>query len=251
MKVLINGQLIEYKKEGGGNAILLLHGWGASLQTFDQLAAFLVGKGYAVYRFDFPGFGASPVPAGDWSVSDYAELTAGFIKKFSLKSVVMMGHSFGGRVIIKGVADGVLSPKKVVLMGSAGVKPRSSLKKTGITVLAKTGKAVTALPGMKGIQAGLRKKLYAATGSSDYLMAGPMKKIFLNTINEDLSLYFEKLTAKTLLIWGHDDSETPVEDGKAMQAAMSHSRLVVIPGAGHFVYVDAPGDVFREIGAFL
>jgi len=58
MKVLVNNQLIEYKDEGSGRVVLLLHGWGTNLATFDQLAGHLAKK-FRVIRFDFPGFGQS------------------------------------------------------------------------------------------------------------------------------------------------------------------------------------------------
>jgi pimeloyl-ACP methyl ester carboxylesterase len=252
MKVLVNGQLIEYRKEGGGPAVLLLHGWGATLGTFDQLATHLVGTGHTVYRFDFPGFGASPQPETAWSVGEYVELTAAFIKKMKPKKLkAVVGHSFGGRVIIKGVATGALNPEQVVLMAAAGIRPRPTFKKAAFTAIAKTGKAVTALPGLAGVRQKLQKKLYAAAGSSDYLQAGAMQHIFLNTIKEDLTEYLDDITRPTLLVWGEHDTETPLSDGKVMQQRIADAELVVVPQAGHFVYDDDFGASIAAIDRFL
>lgn len=252
MKVLVNGQLIEYKQEGRGKAVLLLHGWGTSLASFDQLAAHLVEKGFRVFRFDFPGFGSSPVPTNDWSVGDYVSLTAAFVKKMKITDLhAVMGHSFGGRVIIKGVATGELQPKKVVLMGAAGIKPKQTAKKAAFQVLAKTGKAVTSLPGLAGVRRKLQASLYAAAGSTDYLLSGPMKQIFLNTINEDLQQYLPKIKQPALLVWGEHDTETPLQDGKIMHAQLPTSELVVIPAAGHFAFDDDFGGVAKAIDGFI
>ena len=240
MKVLVHGQLIEYKKEGKGSPVLLLHGWGSSLATFDELAAYFVKKKHTVYRFDFPGFGGSPAPATAWSVGDYVAITQAFIAKMKLKHIdVIAGHSFGGRVIIKGVATGALDAHRLVLMGAAGIKPRRSAKKLAITIVAKVGKAALSLPGLGSVREKMRGTLYAAAGSTDYLQAGAMQQIFLNTIREDLRHYLPEVAIPTTLIWGENDTETPVRDGEIMQREMQQADLHVISEAGHFVYADA------------
>lgn len=251
MKVLINGQLVEYKKEGAGRAVLLLHGWGASLGTFDQLAAHLVKTGHTVYRFDFPGFGASPTPARAWSVGDYAILTAAFIKKLKImKLTAMFGHSFGGRVIIKATATGIVEPEKLVLMGAAGIKPPTSARKHAYAVVAKAGKVATALPAMSKVRESLRGALYRSAGSTDYLLAGAMKDTFVKTINEDLAGYLPHIKTPTLLVWGEHDTETPLADGRRMQQELQHAELVVLPGAGHFVYSDDVAGTHTAIDRF-
>lgn len=248
MKVLVHGQLIEYKKEGAGPAVLLLHGWGSSLSTFDQLAAYFVKKKYTVYRFDFPGFGGSPAPTEAWGVSDFVALTGAFVKKMKIPRLsILGGHSFGGRVIIKGVATEALAANRLVLMGAAGVKPQRTAKKVLFGVVAKVGKAATALPGLSGVREKLRTTLYSAAGSTDYLLAGSMQATFLKTIHEDLTHYFPDIQTPTTLIWGEHDTETPVADGKRMQAEFQHAELTVVPGAGHFVHEDNLGAVIGAI----
>lgn len=252
MKVLVNGQLIEYKQEGGGKAVLLLHGWETSLASFDKVAAHLVKKGYQVTRFDFPGFGGSPVPATDWSVGDYVALTAAFVQKMKITHLyAVMGHSFGGRVIIKGVGTGALQPEKVVLMGAAGIKPKKTAKKVAFQAIAKTGKAVTSLPGLAGVRRTLQASLYAVAGSTDYLQSGPLKQIFLNTINEDLQQYLPNMQQPALLVWGEHDTETPLKDGKKMHDQLPNSQLMVVPGAGHFSFDDDLGAVMAAVDGFL
>ena len=248
MKVLVNGQLIEYKKEGEGPAVLLLHGWGSSLATFDGLSAYFVKKGYTVWRFDFPGFGGSPAPEQAWEVSDFVNLTAAFIEKMKLSHIELLGgHSFGGRVIMKGIATKVLKARQLLLMGAAGVKPKRTLKKASFGLLAKIGKAVTALPGLGGLRERLRARLYAAAGSTDYLMAGPMQGTFIKTINEDLTPYFSDILIPTTLVWGEHDTDTPVADAKLMKAAFANAQLTIVPGAGHFVHEDSLGMVIGAL----
>lgn len=251
MKILVEGQLLEYKDEGKGRVVVLLHGWGASLATFDELSKNLATR-FRVIRFDFPGFGASPKPADSWGVGEYATLLGALIKKLKIDDVyAVIGHSFGGRVIIKGKDMGVLKPEKVVLIGSAGVKPERTARKALFGVVAKSGKALTAIPGLKALRPALRKRLYGVAGSTDYLAAQNMRQIFLNTINEDLLPLVHSITQPALLIWGEDDHETPVGDAQKIVKELSDARLMVIPGAGHFVYLDDPAAVNKELAVFL
>ena len=250
MKVVVDGQLLEYADEGTGPVILLLHGWGTDHKSFQGLSAVLAAH-YRVVRLDFPGFGSSPKPTKDWTVGDYATCVGAFIKKLDLSLHAVIGHSFGGRVIIKGIATGAFTAEKVVLMGSAGVKPAASMRKQAFKIVAKTGKAVTSPPGVHKLQGKLRQRLYESAGSTDYLRAGAMQQIFLNTVNEDLLPLVGANTRPTLLLWGSDDSETPLADAQKIKAQLSNATLVVIPHAEHFVYLDQPVVVQRELERFL
>jgi len=251
MKVLVNGQLIEYKDEGKGRVIVLLHGWGDQLSTFDEIAKHLVKK-YRVIRLDFPGFGGSPKPLDNWNVGTFATLTSQFLKKLEVNDVyAVIGHSFGGRVIIKSVAENLMNPQRVVLIGAAGVKPHQSRKKAVYRVVAKVGKFVTSLPGLRGTRQALRKKLYESAGATDYLNAEGMQHTFRNTVNEDLLPYVHLMTQPTLLIWGEHDDQTPVADAYAMTNELNDSELVVVEEAGHFVYRENAPLVIQEIDGFL
>lgn len=252
MKILVNGQLVEYKKQGSGRPVLLLHGWGPNLTTFDDLSKHLADRGYEVYRLDFPGFGGSPAPRDVWSVAEYTALTAAFIEKLKLAPLAaVFGHSFGGRVITKGLATKAFAADQFVLMGAAGIKPPKTLKKSAYKAVAKVGKAATSLPGLGPIREKLRTRLYSAAGSTDYLNAGVLKPIFLKTINEDLGHHLKDVAQPGLLIWGDKDLETPLADGQRMQKEMQNAQLVVSEGSGHFVYLDDPKTTYDAIDGFL
>ncbi len=251
MNIVIEGQLINYSDEGKGKVVVLLHGWGQTKKNFDTLATYL-SKKFRVIRFDFPGFGSSPQPQADWKIKDYSHMTAELLKKLKIKTVHgIIGHSFGGRVIIKGFSTKALTAERVVMIGAAGPKPSIKFKKVIFKAIAKTGKAVTALPGLQALRPALRSRLYKAAGSTDYLDAQSMQKIFLNTINEDLLPEAASITAPVLMIWGENDTEVPLRDAERMKEQLGHATLIVVPGAGHFVHNDEPSIVEAEIGAFL
>ncbi len=251
MQIMVNGQLVQYKDEGKGLVIVMLHGWGSNLSTFNALSGHLT-KYFRVIRIDFPGFGSSSKPDDNWGVGEYAKLVSECIEKLKLGDIyAFIGHSFGGRVIIKGIANKYLHSNKIVLIGTAGVKPAESVKKVVYKSIAKAGKVVTLFPGLKSLRPALRKKLYGAAGSTDYLNAGVMQQIFLNTINEDLLPDVHHVTQPTLLIWGENDSETPLADAQRIMHELPNGKLRVVPGAGHFVYSDNNAAVTKELDIFL
>ncbi len=113
MKVIVDNIAIESVDSGEGPVILMLHGWKDSLNTFDKLVPLL--PGYRVIRLDMPGFGASDAPRNAWGVGEYVDFVKAFIEKLNISPEIIVGHSFGGRIAIKGVGTGVLKPKMLVL----------------------------------------------------------------------------------------------------------------------------------------
>jgi pimeloyl-ACP methyl ester carboxylesterase len=251
MQVLVNGQLVSYADEGKGRVLVLLHGWGAQRSTFDSMAKAL-SVHYRVIRLDFPGFGNSPRPADTWGVGEYATLTAAFLKKLGIERVyALLGHSFGGRVIIKGAATGLLHADKIVFLNAAGPRSKDGTRRTVFKIAAKSGKLVTKAPGLRGLRRILQKKLYRAAGATDYLDAGAMKSIFINTVNEDLTPLLGKVSSEVLLLWGEHDQDVPVQTAELMHKLLPRATLAVLPGAGHFVYLDQPIETLRRIEEFL
>ena len=249
--IIVNNQLVNYQDVGSGRVILLLHGWGSSLNIFSELSKSISDK-YRVISIDFPGFGQSPRPNADWHVEDFSKLLASFLNKLDIEDLyAVIGHSFGGRVIIKGIKLKQINPEKVILMGSAGVKPKNNHRKHLLSFFVKIGKAITSLPIANKIQPKLRNKLYRLIGNVDYLESREMKQTFLNVIAEDLSNDAESIKQQTLLIWGEDDAETPISDGKLLLKKILNSEIISIPNAGHYVFVDEPVIVLEIILKFL
>ncbi len=251
MKVIIGGLATEYREEGQGPAILMLPGWMNAVSNFDALAARLRGR-YRVVRLDLPGFarGGTEAPPAAWGVSEYARFVAAFVEKIGLTDYTLLGHSFGGRVTIKGVAEGTLHPKKVILLSSAGIAKHRTLRNQLITLCAKIIKLFLYLPPFIFWRTALRRKLYRMLGS-DYFAAGALSAVYLKVIREDLRECAKKLSVPALLVWGSNDTMTPLEDGKLFAALIPGARLEVFEGVGHSPHVDRPAEVAARIEAFV
>ncbi len=249
MKIIVDKLATEYRDEGKGKTILLLHGWMDSLQTFDSIVKELVTD-YRVVRLDMPGFGGTEAPEATWGISDYVAFVRDFLIKTKLEPEAILGHSFGGRVAIKGIATGELETKKLILVASAGIAKGKSLRNIVITVAAKVFGLLTYIPPFVFYRDSLKRRLYKAIGS-DYLDTGVLRDTFLKTIREDLQEAASQIQLPALLIWGENDTSTPKEDGEKLAKLITKSRLVVIPGATHFVHQEKATEVAEAIKEFL
>ncbi len=249
MQVVIDSLLTNYQRQGKGKLVLLIHGWADSLNTFSGLQTELA-KSYEVISVDLPGFGASQIPPFAWRLDDYARFLHSFINKVADGDVfAIVGHSNGGALALRAIATGELKPKKLVLLDSAGIRPKKTLKLTALKVVAKTGKAATVwLPEAK--RQNLRKKLYGVAGS-DMLAAPHMQETFKATVRQDIGEDASKLQLPTLLIYGSDDKATPVSYGQKLARLIQGSKLDILTGAGHFVHHDQLAAVQTKIEEFL
>lgn len=249
MKIIIQDIATEYRDEGSGPVMLLLHGWQDSNRTFDALASHLSQK-WRVIRIDLPGFGQTEMPPTAWSIDDYARFVAALIGKLNLRITVLISHSFGGRIAIKGIAEKYLRADKMVLIGSAGVTPRKSIRNTFFAMAAVVGRAATMIPPFIFWREKIRQKLYRLIGS-DYANAGALRDTFVRIIAEDLSTQARILDIPTLLIWGENDTEIPLTDGQRLASLIHGSALHVLKNAGHFVHQEKPQEVAQIIQEFL
>lgn len=254
MQKTVDGLKINYILQGEGELVVLLHGWGANITLFDNLINLLSTK-YRVLAMDMPGFGGSDEPKEVWDVERYAEFVRDFVKDFAEnEDVTFLGHSFGGRVIFKLNAQKNLPFKirRLILVDAAGVKPKKTFKqkiKQAIYKLTKkilTSKLFTRL--FPNAMDNLRKK----NGSADYLAASPMmRQILVKVVNEDLTHLFPLVTVPTLLIWGRNDTATPVSDAELMEKQMKDAGLVVLENCGHFSFLEQQYTFNRVISSFM
>ena len=136
MKIIVQNLATEYLDEGTGEVVLFLHGWQDNLHTFDSLVS-LLPPTLRIIRLDLPGFGKSEVPKETWDLNNYVQFVKDFIQKLDIKVYAFIGHSFGGRIVIKGEATKNLQAQKIILIGSGitlheCLKAHEELKKKNI-----------------------------------------------------------------------------------------------------------------------
>ena len=252
METVVKELKVHYEVAGQGETVLLLHGWGSSMEPYRPLMALLQQK-YTVIALDLPGFGKTEEPKAPMNVDDYVDFVLEFLKMFPVEKLSLVGHSFGGRVIIK-MANRPLpfTIPKIVLIDSAGIKPQPSGKKTTKQTVYKMGKWFATRKLIARCFPGLLEKLRVTFGSADYAAASPMmRQCLVRVVNEDLSHLLPGITPPTLLVWGENDTATPLEDAKTIEKLIPDAGLCVLSGAGHFSYLDRPGDFGVIANKFL
>ncbi len=251
MKIKINKLNINYIIEGEGPPILFLHGWGSSLSAFTHIIKEF-SNSFRCVAVDLPGFGESDLPAVPFNLQSYADFTVEFMKALDIKDPIMVGHSNGGRIIIRLLAEKKVNSKKIVLIDSAGIKPKKSLKSKVKLVTFKTVKRVLTLPLLKNYTVKVLQEARNYFGSADYNSASlVMRQTLVNIVNEDLIDSLPKIKASTLLIWGENDTATPLSDGKTMEKLIPDAGLCVVTGTGHFSFIERPSYVNTILASFL
>ncbi|MCL2598678.1 MAG: alpha/beta hydrolase [Firmicutes bacterium] len=216
---------------GTKTPIVFLHGWGGDASNFLPCAQHLQKCGHTTICIDLWGFGDSPLPPEHYGIFDYAQDVANLLDKIGYLEYYIVGHSFGGRIAILLCGDKSLAKNfvigKVVLVDSAGIKPRRGVKYRCKVALYK-----------------LKKKWgwdISKDGSSDY-QALPIsfRPVFVRVVNTHLNQYVPNIQASTLLVWGGKDRDTPLWMAKYLQKKIKDSGLVVFEDAGHWSFVHKP-----------
>ena len=232
--------------QGIGEPVVVLHGWGSSRDVMKPVIDRLAQR-FNVISLDFPGFGASQPPPFAWGVPEYAKMTVQLLDKMGLEKPVMLGHSFGGRVIIYAVGELLYEASRLVLVDSAGIKQPIQNKKSGFSTAKKLAKLLPQKQ-REAVLDGARQKY----GSADYLAAeGVMREILVKTVNLDLAALLPKIENETLLIWGENDTATPLSDGVKMSVLLPNGKIEVLKSAAHYSFLDAPKDFFEVLDAWL
>ena len=252
MIININDYNINYIDEGSGEAVLLLHGWGSDLKSFAALISLLKTK-YRVLAIDYPGFGESDKLKTSFCVDDYCNIVVEFLKKLSIEKVILVGHSYGGRIILKlnNRNDLPFVIEKNVLIDAAGIIDKKDIVvKIKIVIYKLFKKIFISLPISSEKKDELVMKLRKKLGSSDYGIASKvMQETLVKSVNEDLTYCLDNMK-ESLIIWGDRDTATPMWMAKLMEEKINNSGLVVLKG-GHFSYIDDPNTFSRVIISYF
>lgn len=250
----VEGIRINYADVGEGKeCVLFLHGWGANITLFDQAISFL-SPHFRVIAPDLPGFGESDEPKEPWSVDDYVDFVISFCEKMKIESCYIIAHSFGGRITIKLMSrkELPLNVGKIVLTGSAGIRPKQSAKSKLKTKCYKLGKKILSAALFKKLMPNALEDLRKKNGSADYNAASPvMRQCLVKVVNEDLTELIPNINVPTLLIWGERDDATPISDGQLMEKLIPDAGLVVFEGSGHYAFLEQSGRFCRILGSFF
>jgi len=260
MRIVIKNHILNISISGSSeseSAIIFLPGWGRTLGDFDELRQAMQQRvpAYRFVQIDLPGFGGSPLPLDKkgLEISDYVAMLENLLEKMEIERAVFVGHSFGGKVAVAFAAAHPERAEKLVLIASAGASRISARAR-----LIKIGAFGFRLL-MRGFRDGspvarrLKYHLRRFFGSSDYVSAASpgLRETLKECLAYDIKPLAIKMRVPVLLLWGRDDTVTPLSDTEVWRAWIPSARLAVLDDCGHFPFLKYPERCVELIGLFL
>jgi pimeloyl-ACP methyl ester carboxylesterase len=243
-------------------AVLLMHGFGASLHTWEPWAQMLAAD-FRVIRFDLPGAGLTGVdPTSDYTDARSLEVVLALMDKLGVARASVVGNSIGGRIAWKLAAQHPGRVDKLVLISPDGFESAGFEygKQTHLPVMFRLMRY--ALP--KPV---LRMTLASAYGNRDVLtdeqvtryhdlmLAPGVREASIarleQTLLEPPEPWLRQIRVPTLLLWGAKDAIIPVANAADYQKSLPQSTLVVLPGLGHVPHEEAPAVSLPVVREFL
>ena len=229
------GRLIGERTGASPATVLALHGWGRSHRDFAQVLAPADAPALDAIALDLPGFGAAAPPPEPWGSRDYAELVAEVLDEMDTP-IVVLGHSFGGRVAVELAA---LRPEVVAGLVLTGVP----LQRTGAPRRPPFRFRIARRMRKLGLLSATRmEQLRQRFGSSDYRAAqGIMRSVLVRVVNERYDDALEAIRCPVDLVWGEDDEVAPLAVARGAAEQLWSARVTVLPAVGHMTPLAASG----------
>jgi len=243
---LINGQSLRCLEinPNAQKTLVVLHGWGGCIDSWKNFLTTLENDNLHILAFDLPGFGLTPAPTTPWQVKDYSNLVKSFIDSYNLKKINLLGHSFGGQIATQFAYDYPEYLEKLFLAGAAAIRPKKSFFRITIGFLAKILKVI-----FSGKAKKLRHFLYRCIGSLDYenLTDPIMQQTMHNVLADDLKNILPEIKTPTIIIWGEEDSYTPLKHGLIIKKLIPNNKIYILKNARHGLHLQQPAELKKII----
>jgi len=225
----------------GGTPLIMLHGFGATLESLKPLAL-LLGEKREVWLVDLPGFGKTLFNEKLIGAEEIGNAVHVLLKERGLSEVDLLGHSFGGKVAMLMASRHPDLVRKLVLIAPSGLKRKRNaqeyVRHHGIKWLGKFLKLFKP----KTFETWFTPKF----ASSDYKHFPHVRKILVRSINENIDQKILQIKRPSLLLWGARDSETPLEMGQRLNRMIKGSHIIVYPTLGHRPFQDVGRHLIKE-----
>lgn len=213
--------------------IVILHGWGHNKKLWSEIVSKF---GNDALAYDLPGFGAEPIVDDNWGVDEYVDWVHNKISKFD--KVVLVGHSFGGRVAAKLASRESKNVVGLVLAGAPCLYRPKVLTKAKIFF-------------SKVLRVFFHEDFKSLFYSHDLKKSGKLKKIFRNVVNYDQKGDLEKISVPTLILWGENDDSVSTTVAKEMSQIVKNSKIIIIENTGHNLFLENPNIFYGAIKNFI
>lgn len=266
--ITVDGMDVHYREEGVSEAdvpIILIHGTGSSLHTFNDWVSRLKVN-YSVIRMDIPGHGLTgPFPNRDYSIEAYVKFLKHFLDKKGIDKCIIGGNSLGGHIAWQFSATHPDRVIKLVLIDAAGYPNESKstplafqiakipLIKNMFTFI--TPKAV-ARKSVENVYADKSKVTTDLAMRYFELTLRPgNRQAFVDRLSEENNPasyhLISNISQPTLILWGDQDLLIPIENAKLFQKDIPNNTLVILNNTGHVPMEENPSESLEAVISFL
>lgn len=236
---LAGGRVLAEKYGATPPRVVALHGWGRDGGDFATILS-----GLDAVSIHLPGFGPAPAPDDVWSTEDYAELVMEAIAAYA--PVVIVAHSFGGRVAVRLAARRPELVSGLVLTGVPLVRlaPPSTPPLSYRVARWANARGLVSDRRMEAIR---RRR-----GSSDYRAAqGVMRNILVTVIGENYDEDLAALRCPVRMVWGAQDTDAPTDAGRVAAERIGGARFRTVANTAHLMTGDLELAVREELLTLL
>jgi pimeloyl-ACP methyl ester carboxylesterase len=254
----VEGTPTSYVDLGSGDRepVVFVHGLGGQWQNWLENLPRVAGERRAL-ALDLPGFGLTPEPRDDISISGYGRFVDAFCERLGLGEVAMVGNSMGGFIAAEVAIQVPRRVSRLVLVSAAGISSANILRTPILTAgrlmgaiatnTAARHRAMAARPKTRHVSLALVARypaLLRADLAYEGLYKGAGKPGFDDALSACLDYDFTdrlpEVSVPTLIVWGENDSIIPVRDANEFERLIPDSRKVVMRETGHIPMAERP-----------
>jgi len=220
--------------------MVLLHGWGQNIEMMEPIGNKYKEK-FNILIIDLPGFGKSEEPPYSWTIYDYVECIKKLIDYLKLSKIILIGHSFGGRLSL--IYSSIYKVDKLVCLASPYCK---EIKK--LPLKTRIYKVIKKIPGLSWL-ANIMKNII---GSTDYKNSSEiMRGVLVQSINVEMVEDVKKIKCPTLLVWGTNDTAVPINRAYELEKLIKDSAVIKYEGATHYAYLERLNHLITVLDSFF
>ncbi len=258
----VNGLRTHYRVEGQGPYLLLLHGTGASLHTWDRWTE-LLKEHFTVVRLDLPAFGLTgPNQQRDYSLDYYRDFVAQFANKMEMSSFSLAGNSLGGGIAWYFTLNHQNRVDRLILVDPAGVPSDEQADIFAIAQNPITAFILKHTTLKSFIRQNLEQVYFDDEKITDALvkrywelgLREGNRQAFIDRANIDFQYPIDKLAeinTPTLILWGEQDNWIPVSDAQVFSRNIPNSQSIIYPNVGHVPMEEIPERTAQDSLDFL
>ena len=257
----IDGMNVHYRDEGEGQTIVLLHGTGASLHTWDEWTNELK-KTFRVIRLDLPAYGLTgPHPENKYSLSDYSSFLNSFVESLDIDDFILSGNSLGGAIAWYYASEYKNKVKLLSLLDPGGLYNKDKQSPLVFRLARAPGinKILRYVTPRFFIKNTLKEVYFDKTKLTDkkidtyrdLILRENNRESFINRSNSkpvDHTKRLKLITAPTQILWGNEDEWIPVENAKFFSKSIQNTRVDIMQETGHIPMEERP---YESLELFL